>query len=186
MKNRERPRPQAMVGIDPDNAYARLGVSPTASTDEIKTFVDTRIAEIKAAMRDHPSREKEEALARLSEVGKLIGTPRARLKYHEANPWNELLAVQRAPADEALDPGARTGLVTAALLLELGPFAALPSARSFDVWAPSGISEALAAELQAFLRTSTDDRKPSPQAPSPQGMDEAQLSVDELHPSGDV
>jgi len=182
VKSHERPRPRALIGIDPDNAYARLGVSPTTSTEEIKTFVDTRIAEIKASMRDRSSREQEDALARLTEVGKQIGTARARAKYHETNPWNELLAVQRTSADETLDPGARTNLVTAALLTELGHDALLPTARSFAVWAPAGIPAALAAELQAFIRDPAGESAPRAHT----AADEAQLSINELHDRDEI
>ena len=46
-----RPRPKTRLAIDPDNAYAKLGISPLASIDEIKKLLSDKRGKAMAARR---------------------------------------------------------------------------------------------------------------------------------------
>ena len=51
MSQPQRPRPKTRLAIDPDNAYAKLGVSPLASVDEIKKLLSDKRGKAMAARR---------------------------------------------------------------------------------------------------------------------------------------
>lgn len=150
---RKRPRPRARVVIDPDNAYAQLGVSPLSSTEEIKALLNDRRAKAIARRRSRGQQQfgaEEAEMARLQKLEAEIGTPRSRATYDREHPQNELLTVQPGPGDRRLEPSHALGLVTAWLHDELGPSAALPSPDSLPLWAPGGISPELEAALVPF------------------------------------
>jgi hypothetical protein len=155
----ERPRAKTMVQLDPDNAYARLGVSPLLPTAEIKEVINR---ERKEEMRRRRTRgeqrfgEEEAEMTRLQAIEDEIGTPRARARYDRLNPQNVLLTVQPGPGDSCLDPANRAGLATAWLVEELGREGPLPSPESLALWAPRGLDPELVAFLAAFA--STGDR----------------------------
>ena len=127
-----RPKPKARLLIDPDNAYARLGVSPLASTDEIKAFINDRRSKALSRRRSQ-GREvfgaEDVEITRLQELEEEIGSARARAAYDQEHPQNELLTVQPSPRDRALEPRQRAQLAAAWLREELGPDTLLRVAR---------------------------------------------------------
>jgi hypothetical protein len=145
-----RPRSKALVRLDLYNAYARLGVSPLLSTEEIKVEVQRKRKELMRKRRARSQQQfgdEEAEITRLQAIEDEIGTPKARARYDQANPQNELLTVQLSPHDRWLDPRHRASLVTAWLVEELGRDGLLPSAESLRLWAPLGLD----AELTVFL-----------------------------------
>jgi hypothetical protein len=139
-----------MIRLDPYNAYARLGVSPLLSTDEIKAAVLRKRKELMHRRRARTQQqfgEEEAEITALQMIEDEIGSPRARALYDQAHPQNELLTVQPSPLDRWLEPKARAALVTAWLVEELGRDAQLPSPESLSLWAPRG----LGPDMEAFL-----------------------------------
>jgi hypothetical protein len=142
-----------MVGLDLDNAYARLGVSPLLSTDEIKEVINRKRRELLRRRRtraDQQFGEEETELTCLQAIEDEIGTAKARARYDQLNPQNILLTIQPAPGDASLDPGYRSGLVTAWLLEELGRESRIPSAETLALWAPLGLDPEVVALLAVF------------------------------------
>ncbi len=156
-----RPRAKAMASLDLYNAYARLGVSPLLSTDEIKADILRKRKELMRQRRTRGQQEfgKEETeITELQALEDEIGTPKARARYDQANPQNELLTVQPSPGDRYLDSRRRSSLVTAWLVEELGRDVLLPSADSLFLWAPNGLGTDLVAFLAEFA--SSDGTQP--------------------------
>jgi hypothetical protein len=134
-----RPRPKGRLVVDPNNAYARLGVSPLSSTEEIKSFVLAKRSKAQASKRsrgDDDFGAAEAEMTRLQEIEEEIGTPRARAKYDAKHPQNELLTVQPASADRRFELRERANLAAAWLVEELGPDGEFPSAESVPLWSP--------------------------------------------------
>jgi hypothetical protein len=149
----ERPRAKTMVQLDPDNAYARLGVSPLRPTAEIKEVINLERKEVMRRRRtrgDQRFGEEDAEVTRLQEIEDEIGTPRARARYDRLNPQNVLLTVQPGPGDSCLDPANRAGLASAWLVEELGRERAPATAESLALWAPRGLAPELVAFLAAF------------------------------------
>ena len=156
-----RPRAKTMVGLDLHNAYARLGVSPLLSTDEIKEVINRKRKEVMRRRRgraDQQFGEEDAEMTRLQGIEDEIGTPKARAQYDRRNPQNALLTIQPAPGDASLDPRYRSGLATAWLVEELGRESLLPSADALAFWAPHGLDPEVVAFLASFAR---DDRRAS-------------------------
>ena len=159
-----RPRAKTMVGLDLHNAYARLGVSPLLSTDEIKEVINRKRKEVMRLRRgraDQQFGEEEAEMTRLQEIEEEIGTPKARALYDRRNPQNALLTIQPAPGDSSLDPRYRSGLATAWLVEELGRESPLPTADALAFWAPHGLDPELVTFLASFTlddgRTTADE-----------------------------
>ena len=142
-----------MIQLDPDNAYARLGVSPLLPTAEIKEVINRKRKEVSRRRRgraDQQFGEEDAEMTHLQAIEDEIGTPRARARYDRLNPQNALLTVQPGPGDSLLDPGSRAGLATAWLVEQLGRESPLPTAESLALWAPRGLDPELVAFLAAF------------------------------------
>jgi hypothetical protein len=149
----ERPRPKTRLAIDPDNAYARLGASPLASTDELKKLLSDKRGQAMAARRARGQQafgDEEQAIIELQAIEKLIGTAAARADYDREHPQNALLTVQAAPRDKAFEPARIASLVTAWLVDELGPDAMLLHPDAYWLWLPGGLDPELAAQLAPF------------------------------------
>lgn len=145
-----RPRPKTRLVVDPNNAYARLGVSPLSSTEEIKAFVLAKRSKAQASKRsrgDDDFGAAEAEMTRLQEIEEEIGTPRARTKYDARHPQNELLTVQPARADRRFELRERANLAAAWLVEELGPEGEFPSPESIPLWSPD-----IDAPLEAILK----------------------------------
>jgi len=152
----QRPRPKTRLAIDPDNAYARLGVAPLASIDDIKRQLSERRGKAMATRRARgqvASADDEQAIIELQELEKLIGSPAARAAYDREHPQNALLTVQAAPRDRAYEPARIATLVTAWLADELGPDALLLHPDAYWLWLPGGLPEELAGVLAPFATT---------------------------------
>jgi hypothetical protein len=142
-----RPRARTMVRLDLDNAYAELGVSPLATTKEIKETIARKRGDALGRRRqrgDAAFGEEEVEMTRLQQLEALVGNEKARQIYDRDNPQNLLLTVQPPPGVRWNDPRWRGGLVTAWLIEELGPQASLPSPASHGWWAPAGLEPAAA------------------------------------------
>lgn len=149
-----RPRPKSRLVVDPNNAYARLGVSPLSTTEEIKAFVLAKRSKAQASKRsrgDDDFGAAEAEMTRLQEIEEEIGTPRARAKYDAKHPQNELLTVQPARADRRFELRERANLAAAWLVEELGPEGEFPSPESIPLWSPD-IDPALEELLKRFER----------------------------------
>ncbi|MEO8700004.1 MAG: hypothetical protein ABI867_08165 [Kofleriaceae bacterium] len=150
-----RPRPKTRLSIDIENAYARLGASPLATTDEIKKLLSEKRGKAMAARRAKGQGafgEEEQEIIELQAIEKQIGDPRARARYDHEHPQNALLTVQPAPRDRSLEPAGITGLATAWLLDELGAEALLLHPDAYWLWLPSGIDPELVAQLAPYTR----------------------------------
>jgi hypothetical protein len=148
-----RPRAKTMVQLDPDNAYARLGVSPLLPTAEIKEVINRERKEVIRRRRTRGEQqfgEEEAEMTRLQAIEDEIGTPKARARHDRLNPQNVLLTVQPGPGDSCLDPAKRAGLATAWLVEQLGREGAPPTVESLALWAPGGLAPELADFLAAF------------------------------------
>lgn len=149
----QRPRPRTRMAIDPDNAYARLGASPLATTDEIKKLLSDQRGKLMAARRARGQQafgDEEQAIIDLQALEKQIGTPAARDAYDREHPQNALLTVQPPPRDKAFEPARIASLATAWLAEELGPDAMLLHPDAYWLWLPGGLDAELAAQLAPF------------------------------------
>jgi hypothetical protein len=150
-----RPRPKTRLAIDPENAYAKLGASPLATTDELKKLLSEKRGKAMAARRAKGQGtfgDEEQEIIELQAIEKQIGDPRARARYDREHPQNALLTVQPAPRDRALEPARIGGLVTAWLLDELGAEALLLHPDAYWLWLPSGLDPELATQLAPYVR----------------------------------
>jgi hypothetical protein len=149
-----RPRSKTLVRLDLHNAYARLGVSPLMSTDDIKDVINRRRKEVMRRRRTRGEQqfgEEEAEMTRLQAIEDEIGAPKDRARYDRLNPQNALLTVQPSPHDAWLDPKRRAGVVTAWLVEELGRECLLPSPECLAFWAPGGLDPESVAFLSGFL-----------------------------------
>lgn len=149
----QRPRPKTRLAIDPDNAYAKLGVSPLASVDEIKKLLSDKRGKAMAARRAKGQAaigDEEAEIIELQAIEKEIGSPAARAAHDREHPQNALLTVQPAPRDKAFEPAKVASLVTSWLVDELGPEVLLLHPDAYWLWIPGGLDPELAAQLQPF------------------------------------
>ena len=156
-----RPRPKTRLVIDPENAYAKLGASPLASTDDLKKQLSDKRGKLMAARRakgQAAAGDEEAEIIELQAIEKQIGTHAAREAYDREHPQNALLTVQPAPRDRAFEPAKLSALVTAWLRDELPPDALLLHPDAHWLWLPGGLDPELAAQLQPFAdqRTTTE------------------------------
>ena len=148
-----RPRPKTRLAIDPENAYAKLGASPLASTDDIKKQLSDKRGKLMAARRakgQGAAGNEEAEIIELQAIEKQIGTPAAREAYDREHPQNALLTVQPAPRDRAFEPAKLASLVTSFLIEELGPEAMLLHPDAYWLWLPGGIDPDLEKQLAPF------------------------------------
>jgi curved DNA-binding protein CbpA len=132
-----RPRPNCFVQVDLDNAYARLGVSPLAATREIKQLINDKIRQLKSQLgtkSESSFSAAEHEITQFQQIEERIASPKARARYDQEHPQNELLTVQPCPYDHFDDPQYRAGLVTAWLIEALGRDRLLPTAECLAFW----------------------------------------------------
>lgn len=149
--NRERPTPRARVVIDPDNAYARLGVSPLLGVEEIKRAIKERSNKLRQAARREGSSEGTDEIVELERIEREIGTVKARAAYDLRHPQNELLVVQPSSRDRSVESTQRVGIVGQWVLEALGDDAPVLSASSSAWWTTGGVSDALREALAPFV-----------------------------------
>lgn len=148
-----RPRPKARITVDIDNPYARLGVSPLASIDEIKRMASERRAQWMAKRRAAgatSSPEMESRIMEIQDIEKQIGARATRAAYDREHPQNTLLTVQPGSRDRGIGTAGAAGLVTAWLAEQLGPDALLVHPDALWLWLPADIDPVLAQELARF------------------------------------
>ena len=150
------PRPKVMASLDLYNAYARLGVSPLMSTEEIKSAALRKRKDVLAKRKQklvvqQQFGEEEDEITELQSLEAMIGSPKARAHYDQTNPQNALLTVQPSPHDRLFDPRHRASLITAWLVEELGRDALLSSPDCLAFWAPGGLDPATEAFLSEFV-----------------------------------
>jgi hypothetical protein len=162
MSDAKRPRPETGLVIDPENAYARLGVSPLVDTEAIRELLREKR---KAAMEARRGRgtdsfgDEEAEMTRLQEIEAEIGTPRARARYDALHPQNALLTVQPLAEDRRIDERFALGIATAWLREQLGPEGFLPSPLTQSLWALDETDEELVSLLRRHAtRTEKDSR----------------------------
>lgn len=154
-----RPRPKTRLAIDPDNAYAKLGASPLATTDELKKLLSDKRGAALAARRakgQQASGDEEAEIIELQALEALIGTPAARERYDRDHPQNALLTVQPAPRDRAFEPARTAALVTAWLVEELGAEALLNHPDAYALWLPHGLDPDVAHQLAQYTSVPGD------------------------------
>jgi hypothetical protein len=148
-----RPRPRARIQLDLENPYARLGVSPLASVDEIKQVAANRRGELIKRRRSQGqdgAGDLEQQIIEIQDIEKQIAAPAARAAYDREHPQSVLLTVQAGPRDRGLGPVGAIGLVTAWLAEELGADARLIHPDALWLWLPSGLDPVLAEALTRF------------------------------------
>jgi hypothetical protein len=161
-----RPHPRSPLVLDTNNAYARLGVSPLASVDEIKTVLNKKRREALELRRDGSKQalaEAEREMERLQDIEKDIGTPARRTAYDAEHPQNELLTVQPSPRDRVLADATRLDVVTRWLADVVGAGAMPTMPMSGDLIAPEGIDSELASILAPFEKSEMKRTTNSPE-----------------------
>lgn len=110
-----------MVDLGAGSHYALLGVTPTASADEIGT-ARTRLGhELRERIRREPA-HRDELEARLKTVnaaGDLLARPAKRTEYDRQNVHLRFLTVRSAAADMFVDPGHRVDVLHRAISAHL-------------------------------------------------------------------
>jgi len=153
-----RPRPKARIQPDLDNPYARLGVSPLASIDEIKQVAANRRGELINRRRRQGAdgaRDLEQQIIEIQDIEKQIATPGVRAAYDREHPQSTLLTVQAGPRDRGFGPANAASLVTAWLAEQLGTEEQLVHPDALWLWLPAGLDPVLAEVLARFQ---LDDR----------------------------
>lgn len=174
---RRPPRSRAFLRLDLDNAYARLGISPLASTAEISSRIAELRREAMRRVRDKLQRSfddpDEARIHQLDRIDEEIGDERRRRLYDEQNPQNVLLTVQPSRSEQLRLRHRRAALVTEWLREELPADACLPTPQCLRLWAPAGVPADLLRDLAPFARSA-----PPPSAgPAPPPADEPTTPV---------
>ncbi len=165
-----RPRPKARIVLDLDNPYARLGVSPLAGIDEIKTVASDQRGRWMAKLRSEGaagSPEIEAKIIEIQDIEEQIGSPAGRAAYDREHPQNVLLTVQQGVRDRGFGPAGAAALITAWLAEELGPEARLVHPDALWLWLPTGGDPGVMDELARFRRE-----------PAPQGTGDATAAIE--------
>lgn len=152
MSSPTRPRPLSPLTVDLDNAYARAGVSPTLSTEEISRRLREKHRKLQAEAKR--SGGDEALTAQLSDLSALIdqiGDPRRRAAYDAAHPENELLTVQAPRRDALAGPAERAAFVSTWLLEEAAEGELVPHPRCLALWCPAEPIGELSALLKDFV-----------------------------------
>lgn len=178
-----RPRSKAFLRISLENAYAELGVSPLASTDEIASRISALLAEARRKIRAKAAKlandPDEEEILRLQKIDEQIGDPKRRKMYDEKYPQNILLTVQPSATEQAWLRHRKAGLISDWVYELLGETAFAPTPRCLRLWAPSGIDRPILDLLAEHSPTETASQTPTVPLPSEEPA-VAHLDVDDL------
>lgn len=156
-----RPRPLARIVIDPNNAYARAGVAPSMTSQEIRRELTRKHAKLSGdAKLSGGRKELTEQLEQLGGLLDQLGDAKRRARYDAEHPENELLTVQPSGRDAMPAPARLAALATGWLLDEGDPEAWLPHPESLSIWCPGGVSTELTEFLQAFSETTSTQPDP--------------------------
>ena len=158
-----RPRSKAFLRISLENAYAELGVSPLASTEEIANRISGLLAEARRKVRAKASKSvndpDEKEILRLQKIDEEIGDPKRRKIYDEKYPQNILLTVQPSDAEQAWLRHRKAGLISEWVYETLGETAFAPTANCLRLWAPSGVEQPILDFLAEHSTTNTTSPK---------------------------
>jgi hypothetical protein len=174
-----RPQSKAFLHVDTDNAYAQLGLSPLASTEEIETRIsELRARAIKRARATGArSEEAENEVLRLDKIDAEIGDQRRRDEYDEKYPQNILLTVQPSRLDEAWLKHRKASLLSDWLYEQLTDDPVVPTPRCLRFWAPGGIDATVLAFLERFVDSAATT---SPEETAENGSRENSASLPDL------
>lgn len=123
------------VDLGPQSHYAVLGVSPNASTTEIRHARDRRVHALREQQRREPDRRDELVSQQMlvNAAGEALARPARRAEYDAANVHLRYFAVRSAAAPMFADPQARTWFVHRAIAAHLAATAsALPPLSDLD------------------------------------------------------
>lgn len=161
-ESQRRPTPRTMVSYDPNNLYTRLGVSPLASTEEIKAIATKRRFEVKDK-RDQSAQNKRtnEEIMKWDNIADKIGAENQRREYDNQHPQNVILTIQPGEEAKIVHSLDRLCLITVWLLETLGVDTLLPSPNAFPLWVPNPIDERLLQRLKTFIDNEESDSVPT-------------------------
>jgi hypothetical protein len=186
-KRSKRPKPHTFVQCDPNNYYARLGISPLTPTKDIKTIITRKQNEAKKRRRFQEGQEFSEAdfeFVELQEIAEFFASDKKREEYDRLNPQNALLTVQLSDTHDWLDRSSRLNFVSAWLVEELGREEFLPTPESLQLWCPRGLDTELFDFLEQYeTQTGIDilsDKYLEDVVSDQKVLMEKALSVDEL------
>jgi hypothetical protein len=151
----KRPKPRDFVQYDPNNYYAKLGISPLTPIKEIKAIIIRKQMEIKNQLH-RSSQQKSKKTKYIKEfdkwqkIGESFASPKKREEYDRLNPQSELLTVQLSDYDDWFERSSRLDLVSAWLVKELGQEKFLPTPGSLQLWCPMGLDPELLDFLAQF------------------------------------
>lgn len=179
-----RPRAKAFLRISLENAYAQLGVSPLASTEEISNRISALLAEarrkVRAKASKSPDDPDEKEILRLQKIDEAIGDPKKRKLYDEKYPQNILLTVQPSAAEHVWLRHRKAGLISEWVYDMLGEAAFCPTPSCLRLWAPSGVDQLLLDFLAEHLRAEMASGNASAGTRPVEESAMAHLSVDDL------
>ncbi len=184
-----RPKPHTFVQHDPNNYYAKLGISPLTPIKEIKAIIISKQMEVKKQLhRCVQKKSKKTALIKkfdkLEKIAKSFASDKKREEYDRLNPQNVLLTVQLSDTHDWLDQSSRINFVSAWLVEELGREKFLPTPESLQLWCPGGLDTELFDFLEQYeTQTGTDilsDKYLEELVTDQKVLMEKALSVDEL------
>lgn len=98
-----------MINLDAESHYSVLGISPTASREEIRQARDGLIRKVEEQKRREPARREElEAKAKkINAVGDTLARPKERAEYDKANTHLRLFTVRTGAAPMFTDAADR-------------------------------------------------------------------------------
>jgi len=176
-----RPRAKGFLRLDLQNAYAQIQVSPLVADEEISAAIAKRRGEANRRARARGDRGEDlDEILQLDRIFELIGDPKKRKAYDEANPQNSLLTVQPSLTEQAFAKHRRAAQISEWLRTELGATEILPSPSCQKLWAPSGLARELEAFLKAFVSQTEAVPSKSPETPAVADRATAPLSLEVL------
>src|ERR1700693_5411185 len=168
-----RTRSKTFLRLDRKNAYAEIGISPLASTEEIEKRIGDLRGKAMKRVRSQASGSAEDEceIERLDRVHEQIGDPRKRKSYDERYPQNILLTVQPSATEQVWLRHRRAGLISEWIYGVLGETAFVPTPACVRLWAPSGLDQAMIEFLEQYVDSgpvaATPDIPPEPLAEAP-------------------
>jgi|SRR5215470_3488187 len=114
-----------MIDLGADSHYSLLGVSPTATTAEIRQARDRMVKELRERQRREPSNreELEKRQTAVNAAGEELVRPAKRTEYDQQNAHLRFFTVRDAAVPLFVDPGHRIDVLHGAIsahLLEAG------------------------------------------------------------------
>ncbi len=149
-KRSKRPKPHSFVQYDPENYYAKLGISPLTPTREIKKIITRKQNDAKKRRRLRAGgkfSEEDHEFNELQRIMESFASSKKREEYDRLNPQSELLTVQWNEYDDWFDKNSQVDFVSAWLIEELGQEKFLPTPGALQLWCPGGLD----VELLDFL-----------------------------------